>query len=247
MKPRTRFVLSLGISAIVGLTHAGATAALLAYDGFRISMPANGLSGTGFGGPWVNLGPVFEVGDPSLCYPGLQTTGFSLTQGTVNATSIGRALPAATGAPGTTLYVSFLLEPQGASAGFTFSGLLLRGTAGVAFVGKPGAGATGHYVLETFGGFGQLASTVPAEIGTAALMVVKIQFNAGGDLITLFANPVPGAGEPGIGLTKADLQLGPLQSFDFVSLGMPFAFDELRLGTTYGDVVPADSKARKCK
>lgn len=243
MKLHARSLLQLCLSALTIVVPATASAALVAYDGFRLSMPVYGASGTGFNGPWVQDGPLFETGDPSLCYPGLSTSGFSL-MGAAAPGFLSRQFAVPFGGAGSATYVSLVLQPE--SIGTGWGGFYLIGTAGVLFVGKPGGGATGHYVVETSGGAGQVASNVAVVPATPALIVLKIQFSAGADMVTLYANPVPGTGEPATGVVKADLDLGTVQSIALGGVDARFSFDEFRLGTTYADVVPVDGKKR-CK
>ena len=81
-----------------------------------------------------------------------------------------------------------------------FFGVTLKGSLfNDLFIGKPGGGALGQYVLETRGGSGQVPSGTSTDVGETALLVVKAQFQSGNDLFTLYTNPKPGEPEPSSG------------------------------------------------
>jgi len=229
-----------------------AWAALIAYEGFTPTFPAfNG--GIGFSGPWspgafTSLASDYLTSGNSLSYDGLQTSGgsvFSMASSDFNGAT--RNLAQALGANNTTVYVSVLLQPQGTlniGPANGFFGLTLNGSLGsgsnvdALFMGKPGGGATGQYVLEQVGGSGQVTSGVAAVVGQTAFLVVKAQFLSGNDRFTLYTNPIIGAPEPTSGVSKTDLDLGTVSGVSLLSTGS-FAVDEIRIGTTYADVTPA--------
>jgi len=93
-------------------------------------------------------------------------------------------------------------------------------------------------VLETRGGFGQVPSGTSTDVGHTALLVVKAQFLPGNDIFTLYTNPKPSGGsEPSGGAVKSDLDLGVVSKVGIYSSGA-FTVDEIRIGTSYDDVVP---------
>jgi len=108
---------------------------------------------------------------------------------------------------------------------------------GITWVGKPGGGLLDRYVIETRGGSGQLASNTETVVGRTALMVVKAQFMPGVDIFTLYTNPLPNRPEPAKGLVKSDIDLGVVSAIGIYSTGA-FSIDEIRIGTTYADVLP---------
>jgi len=245
VRPRFVSVLTLGaLSVILSLpAHAGQTA----YEGFTPSFPVYANGGDGFSGPWAQGGfNAFASGyipnDRSLCYPQLQTSGGSVSGAafpTINGAI--RGLEAPLGANNTTAYLSFLIQPHGTlnSGAFNgFFGVTLNGSlANDLFIGKPGAGAEEQYVIETRGGSGQLPSGIPTVVGRTALLVVNAHFLAGNDAFTLYTNPTPGRPEPVSGIMKTDLDLGNVFKIGIYSTGF-FTVDEIRIGTTYADVVP---------
>ena len=83
-------------------------------------------------------------------------------------------------------------------------------------------------------------------MGKTALLVLKAQFLYGNDIFTLYANAVPGGPEPGSGTVKSDLDLGVVSNIGIYSTGA-FTVDEIRIGTTYADVVPVNPKWNNCQ
>ncbi len=152
-----------------------------------------------------------------------------------------RSLAGPLGQDNTTVYLSFLLQPQGTLNNGLFGGffgLTLNGQGNDLFIGKPGGGpGAEEYVLETRGGSGQVSSGTPAVVGRTAFLVVKAEFLPGNDVFTLYTNPDPRDPEPADGVTKTDLNLGVVSRVGIYTTGA-LAVDEIRIGTTYEDVVP---------
>lgn len=239
-------------TAMVVVSLAGA--GQVAYDGFAPSFPIYANGGTGFAGPWTQGGfNAFASGyapsDASLCFAGLPTSGGHVSGGAFSAINGAiRSLQHPVGQDGTTMYLSFLIQPQGKLDDGIFGGffgLTLNGSLGNdLFIGKPGGGAAEQYVLETRGGSGQVSSGIPTVVGRTALLVVKAEFLPGNDVFTLYVNPAPGHPEPATGVTKSDLDLGTVSKVGLYSSGA-FAVDEIRIGTSYADVVPSDRHGRR--
>src|SRR5262249_56095004 len=95
------------------------------------------------------------------------------------------------------------------------------------FIGKPGGGAMSQYVIENFGGAGQVSSGVMAVVGQTVLLVVKAQFMSGNDIFTLYANPALGV-EPVSGGVKTDLDLGTVSP---IAIPSPRPFDLAHIPT----------------
>jgi hypothetical protein len=127
------------------------------------------------------------------------------------------------GADNTTVYLSFLIRPQGTLNGGVFNGFFgvtLNGSFGQElFTGKPGVGAVEKYVIENRGGAGQVASGTPTVVGQTALLVVRADFLPGNDSFTLYTNPTPGGVEPTGGIVKTDLNLGVVSRLGIYSTG----------------------------
>ena len=227
-----------------------ALAGQLAEDSFSISFPVYASGGSGFSGPWTVGGfNAFSAGYTqrvkSLCYPRLDTSGGSVSGdafGAINGTV--RNLAQTLGAPNTTAYVSFLIQARGTLNDGVFNGffgLTLNGSAGNdLFIGKPGGGALDQYVIENRGGANQIPSGLKVKVGKTELLVLKAQFMAGNDVFTLYTNPAVGKPEPTSNVVKTDVDLGTVSKIGIYSTGA-FVIDEIRIGTTFADVLPIRS------
>lgn len=242
---RPRFILAL--SALLVLVSP-ARADLIAQESFTPSFPIYANGGTGFAGAWKQGGfNAFASGyvplDRSLCSARMRSDGGSVSAGAfpaINGAIRDLAQPLGVG----TVYVSFLIQPQGTLHDGVFNGFFgftLNGSAGNdLFIGKPGGGALAQYVLEHRGGFGQVLSNGSATTGRTTLLVLKAQFLPGNDIFTLYVNPGVGSAEPASGAVKTDLDLGTVPRIGIYSTGA-FAIDEIRIATSYAEVVaPGD-------
>jgi hypothetical protein len=250
MRDRSEYLplLSVAVAFVVLFLGQPAAASQIAEENFRLSFPVYSNSGTGFSGAWTTGGfnafvSGYTLRQRSLCYPRLENAGasvsgdaFSQINGTV------RNLNFPLGATNSTVYVSILLQPEGILNEGVFNGFFgftLNGALGNdLFIGKPGGGVgLEEYVVETRGGAGQVSSGVSTEVGQPALLVLKAQFMAGPDVFTLYVNPAAGGREPTNGVVKTDLDLGAVPRIGIYSTGA-FTIDEIRIGTTFADVVP---------
>ncbi len=249
MRYRSHYLSALFLTAAASAVIPSARASQLSYEGFRPSFPIYANGGAGFAGPWTQGGfNAFASGytprERSLCYAKLQAGAggsisghaFSAINGAVR--NLGQPL----GADNTTVYLSFLIQPQGSLNDGIFNGffgLTLNGSLGNdLFIGKPGGGVLEQYVIENRGGAGQITAGTPTTIGRTTLLVLKAQFLPGNDVFTLYANPIPGRPEPASNVVKTDLSLGTVSRIGIYSTGA-FTVDEIRIGTTYADVVPS--------
>jgi hypothetical protein len=109
------------------------------------------------------------------------------------------------------------------------------------FIGKPGAGSSNsnHYAIENVGGAGQHTSSIVATSVQTVLLVLRTDFTAGIDTFSLIVNP-PSIEPLTPDVIKADSNIS---SFTRLYIAGPGAFsiDEIRIGKTYGDVVPEPS------
>jgi len=201
MRLRSGYLLVLTITAALVVLSRPARASQIAYDGFSPSFPVYAGGGTGFSGPWAQGGfNAFASGyvrsESSLCFARLQlpTSGGSISGGAFSAINGAlRNLQQPLGQNNTTVYLSFLLEPQGSLNDGIFNGFF---------------GLTLNGSL------------------------------AGNDVFTLYVDPSRGP-EPNSGAMKTDLDLGVVSRAGIYSTG-GFAVDEIRIGTRYADVVPAN-------
>ena len=248
MRQRLLTVLFVSLTATLLIVSGPARASQIAYDGFGESFPAYASGGVGFSGPWVQGGfnvsaSNYRQNSRSLFYPSLVTGSVGSVSGDAFDAISGaiRSLEQPLGEDGTTIYLSILLQPNGTLGQGLFNGfcgVTLNGNlSSDLFLGKPGGGALDQYVLETRGGFGQVTSGTATGVGQTTLLVLKAQFLSGNDLFTLYTNPKPGQPEPSSGIQKSDLDLGKVSAIGIYSTGA-FTVDEIRIGTTYEDVVP---------
>ena len=197
MRIRPGHVLIVSITTV--LMSQSAPASQIAYDDFKRSFPVYASSGAGFVGPWTMGGfnvfaSGYAQGDWSLCFGFLERDGVSISGSAFSAINgIVRDLSEPIGQDGTTVYLSFLLQPRvplGSGIFGGFFGLTLNGSLGDdLFIGKGGGGK--EYLLETRGGGGPVSSGVPAVVGATTLLVLKAEFQAGNDTFTLYLNPLP--------------------------------------------------------
>jgi hypothetical protein len=245
---------TLFAAAVLALAGPGARADVVTYEPFNYTpgtplLGSNG--GSGFASPWAAGGfnasifTNYTVAAGSLPYPALATSGDRVTTSEQQAISgLTRSLATPLGTPGTTDYISVLLRPEGtvgAGALGGFFGLYLNASTTTPnlsqdlFLGKPGI--FDQYDIEDRGGTNRHLSTVTATAGTTALLVLRMDFTAGIDKFTLYVNPTPGAPEPTAGVVKQDSDVGTIAALTLYSTGA-HSLDEIRIGTTYADVVP---------
>jgi len=243
----TRFLLALSASLVlVSPAHADP----IAHDSFVASFPIYANGGSGFAGAWEQGGfNVFASGyvplDRSLCKARLRSDGGSVSAAAfqqINGAVRDLALPISTG----TVYMSFLIQPQGTLHDGIFNGFFgvtLNGSLGNdLFIGKPGGGALAQYVLENRGGSGQVPSGASAKVGRTTLLVLKAQFMPGNDVFTLYVDPAAGKMEPTQGTVKSDVDLGTVSRIGIYSTGA-FTVDEIRIATTYAEVLPTGDQS----
>jgi hypothetical protein len=244
----TRLVPAL---SLLLLMSSPARAVPIAQESFIPSFPVYANGGSGFAGPWKPGGfNAFASGyvplDRSLCKARLRSDGGSVSGAAfeqINGAIRDLAQPLGTG----TVYLSFLVQPQGTLHEGVFNGFFgvtLNGSLGnELFIGKPGGGALAQYVLENRGGFGQVPSGVSAKTGRTTLLVVKAQFLPGNDVFTLYVDPALNKPEPASGTVKSDLDLGTVAHIGIYSTGA-FTVDEIRIATTYADALPLPDSSR---
>ena len=238
----------------------GARAAQLAYEGFDYPTGSSNLTGqsggTGWNGGWqtVNNGSA-DVASSSLVAGASSPTGYDAlsTGNSCNLPTnrrVGRFLDTSTngpfgargyrdgngriGADGTTVYLSFMQQPNGTTSYYEFE--FHRGNLGDSGrIGGVGNDQGGNNVnLRAPNG---THTFIAAGNTNVNFYVVRIDFKAGNDDVYVYQNPTS-ATEPAPTLTKlaaADM------SFDGVSFGAfnnsrTVAHDEVRLGQTWADV-----------
>jgi hypothetical protein len=243
--------------ALLTMGGSRAHAGLTAYDSFSdtpVGIPLIGTSnsGTGFVDPWhpggfnASLFANYTIASGSLADDGLLTAGNSITTAAQQAISgLSRDLSVPLGAAGTTAYLSVLLRPEGVlDAGVLggYFGLYLNASTTTPtlsqdlFLGKPGISDV--YDLEDRGGTNRQFTNTTAGVGRTVLLVLRADFTSGIDKFTLYVNATPGGPEPSSGTVKQDSNVGTISSLTLYSTGA-YSVDEIRIGTTFADVVPA--------
>src|SRR5688572_8022514 len=188
--------------------------------------------GTGFTGAWTEGGDASEldtIQSGSLSYPSYGSSGNSglvvppsdFVQAPFRA---GVSIP---GTDGTSAWVSYVVQKNsdnttGIPVVEDYFGLVLYGT------GSGGEGLligdsteSANFALGT-AGFVSTAgeiSSIPVGLDAIALLVAKIDFQAGPDSVSLYVNPDLSLGEAGLVAlaTKNDLDLGDITSLGFVA------------------------------
>ncbi len=233
-------------------------ATIIAYEGFSYT-PGLNLSGrnggVGFSSAWSGSTTNYTIGPNSLIAPpigGVPTTGnrvigAAIATGATSFAAMTRDLFTSLGAAGNTNYFSFLIQPGEmvpGSLGGSFISLALASNAGggTLFFGVPGVSNNSQrrYAIENLGGGGRVFSNVNVIAGQSALLVVRADFNPNPqlpDTFTFFVNPTPGLPEPSLFWRKTDLNLLSVDRL-FIQSSGAFSIDEIRVGTTFADVVP---------
>ena len=216
-------------------------AALIVYDGFNYT--ANqGIEGQGGGTGWggavwydnSNNGINNNATSPGFSYSTLPVQGNKVTTaGGNNGSFRYLGLQAGSG----TYYVSFIVQRvTGSSSGYGGVSLFSGDGSEHFFIGQRNDQST--FGIQRSGGPGGNSGTAAS---TLSFLVMKIVMNGSSSSASLFVNPTLGV-EPG----SADVSINNVNAFSFDTIriqsgntGNPtFAFDELRIGTSYSDVAP---------
>lgn len=247
------WILFFTTTCLLFLIASPARAALIVYEPFdyAANVPIVGqTNGIGFTSAWVpggfnaRLFELFHIDAGALTYPGLATKGTNHASGeapplgTPGIAGVGRVLSTNLAAPGATYYLSFLHRVD--SDGEYASVVLGTGTGKELSIGK--SGTPPRYNVAQRGGVGRVFSDVQAAAGQTTFLVVKMEFRDGPDKFTFFVNPTPGKPEPASTTVKEDLDLEEVEMIFLYSRGA-WSVDEIRLGTTWADVTPAQKPA----
>lgn len=230
---------------VLALMVCAATAAqadaIFAYEDFNYTAGAslNGQNGgAGWSGGWFTPGGLdATVIAQSLSFGGLgvsggavSTAGFQPPNQGSSVSFFERDLDTPLGADGTTVYLSFLLQPD-AGSGF-YGGIGF----GNVFIGR--SGNQSAYGLE--GPVNDIElSAVPVFEGQTVLLVLEAQFLAGDDVLSLFVNPTPGPSQPATpDAVKTDVDVGTVTGLVLNNYG-GYTYDEIRIGSTFASVTEA--------
>lgn len=261
-KHRTSIIIVMLVATSVAGNRVGAVP--IAYDGF--DYPIGNLhgqnGGTGWASPWGTVVSNLTVESPGLTHPGLASTGNRANvQGaafrTINVTSAAaNGVPmtgAFIGAPSTSVWISVVAQVPNPNLS-QFNVVVFQQGAGSpggsgerAFIGVPFSnfsGGTTYWGVGYGVGGGANSSTVSASL--QRLLVGRVDFSATGigGTVRLWLNPTIGATPPSDASAVAVLAtpggFGRSLYFDRMELSSnsTFLVDELRIGTTWADVVP---------
>jgi hypothetical protein len=247
---RTTLVSNILVAAtltIFGISPARAT--LLFADSF--DYPTGSLNGDGppagsppGQGPWASLNLDPQVTTPGLQFIGIHWAGNAATLSDTddnNGDAAGADLTPVGGPGSGPIWIGFLIQQDSAP---------FFGYAVVGFNDGFGATSPGFGVLDGRNVYGidndtglphSQAITRVSPSATTVWLVVKLDFAAGMEF--LFVNPTPGT-EPIVADSKARLAMTPefqASGFDRIILKEGFnqgsyTFDELRVGTKFGDL-----------
>jgi hypothetical protein len=256
---KTRIGWIAGIVA-VGLAGLGGTASatLIAYEGFDYTdaQTVGGLSGgTGWTTVWKGdpalstntiTGGTINITTPGSTTTGLQVAGNAATAMPTN--NLVRAYRSFQAVSSGTVYFRMLATRL--NSGTRFLGIqLFNGTSatGIPFFGM-NSGQT-NWSIST-----NITSGIPAATNVPALLVLRVDFNMLGtgstnERVRLYVNPTPGALEPSTAAADSESNTTyNIPQIDRIGIGAGFTsgadsttigtLDEIRIGTTWADVVP---------
>jgi hypothetical protein len=223
-------------------TSIAAHAVNIAYEGFDYpdAVALNGqIGGTNWNGAWTNSGAGSIVRSPGLTYTdanlqSLMTVGNSGQFASANNGNF--RLPLTTPETvGTSLYVSFIARMDAAGAPFYAGFSLFNGAASeTLFLGDPSAPTA--WGIDTKSGVVVNSTT---SVATQTFLVFRIDFLASSAEIRLFENPLlntePTNAQAAAFATKTAALVWDRVRVQSNHLGV---IDEIRIGTTYYDVVP---------
>jgi hypothetical protein len=237
------------------LVRVSASGALVAYEPFdykKGELLLGKTNGFGFTGPWMSAGfnarvaEGFEVRAGRLKFENLATQGTNHVSADQvpkeygEIYGLGRTVATNFGVTGTKFYLSYLCRVD--AEGEYTSLVVGNGNGSELSIGK--SGTANDYVIGQRGGIGRIPAGIGQMPGQVVFLVVKMEFRDGPDRFTLFVNPKPGQPEPPAGVLKDDLDLDLTNMIILYSRGA-WSMDELRVGTTWNDVTPAERSSQQ--
>lgn len=241
---------NVATSSVVNITVTNATAATFsgAYEPFNYTSISSGVptTGTGFTGTW-SCGAEGTVVS-GLTYPGLATTGSALQSSSFYQLESLANVPSGL----STIWVSFIFKQSGDNGG-NRDGLVLEDSTGKgvmfayhqyqAAIGLPSLAAVNSYTAVG-------ASLTPYSSTTQTynannFYVLKLSYNGGSlSSVAVYTNPTAGQGNtptPDFTVTSGISGIGVLTTLGIVHQAVAqITVDEIRVGTTFADVVGAN-------
>jgi hypothetical protein len=232
------------VLAATAFFGSSAKATLLLYEDFNYTAASNTTAqsgGTGWTGAWGTA-----AGDTStiiagsgLTYAGLPTAGNAANDNTFGSMGNTRTWSGAgLFGNGSELWLSALVNTSATGSDLRLFAL----TSSTVSAGGVGFSLAGSTIRATVNG-SSFSSNITGTSGTTMLLVARIQFSntVGADSVTAWLNPTIGATPPTGGSSisgdiSSTFTTTPILGFRGGGSWMGIV-DELRLGTTYGDVV----------
>ena len=234
-----------------------ASAGLISYDGFNYAISANigasadSLTDVGFtGNTWSSSNDVV-AGLTKSGYPSeANAVQFTSSVGTAR-TILPAAIPAShlivgtdgvsrLGLTGSSVWIAFLIRPDGADAdGSKVATLNLVGasTGGGTKLSIGDCGTNANWAISKGSTFGN--STSPVTIGATTLLVVNISFvsGTGNDVVKLYVNPALGPNPPATAsATLTGLDIGAFEKLEFKGNRQSTA-DEVSIATNWAAAI----------
>jgi len=234
-------------SSVVNITVTnGAPATFAAYEPFNYASISSGVptTGTGFAGTW-SCGADGTVVS-GLTYPGLATTGNALqSSGFYQLESLAN-VPSGLAA----IWVSFIFKQSGDNGGNRDGFVLEDNTGkGVTFAYRQNSAVDGFPALVPVSSFTAVSTTTLTPNSPTLrtynannFYVLKLTYNGGAlSSVAVYANPTAGQGNPpapDFTVTSGLSGIGALNTLGVVhQAGIQITLDEIRVGTTFADVV----------
>lgn len=171
-------ILSAAIGCVCGFGSLISVVESFDYENGALLSGQNG--GSGFAGAWS--GGNYEIASPGLIYEGVASSGLAAYSSIQSGGSAFRSLESTYGTEGSTWYVSVLMQRLTTDDPARFFGLALyRDNTELCLLGQSSGGSTWRI------SGANIASTISVE--NEALLVLRIDSQAGNDKITFWVNP----------------------------------------------------------
>lgn len=248
MRMRLRLAAVLTVLGFIALRQLHAQSVYEPFSYAAGSPVLNQNGGIGWSGPWTFTGN-WTTASSGLAFGSLTTQGNAAQGAGSSGSEVRRNFASPFLSSGGDVWFSYLTRPN-ADPTNSQNGLILVPGAGstdgrAMWVGWLGVGGETNYGMATFPNIGLVETSVAPSVGTTAFLVGRIQFGAGNDTITLWANPTPGLPSPDTtGVVKTDYDFGT--SIDSTFLVRSFGDwtnDEIRFGNSFASVAAVPEPA----
>lgn len=244
---------NMATSSVVNITVTNATTAPFtgAYEPFNYTSISSGVptTGTGFGGTW-SCGTEGTI-VTGLTYPGLAATGYALQSSSFYQLESLSTVPSGL----SNVWVSFIFKQSGDNGG-NRDGFALEDSSGKgvmfayhqnqATIGFPALTAVNSFTAVVPGSLNPF-SAVAQTYNANNFYVLKLTYSGGSlSSVAVYTNPTAGQGtipNPDFTVTSGLSGIGVLSTLGIVhQAGTQITVDEVRVGTTFADVVGANLK-----